>query len=147
MERHKGIPTGQPNSTVLMSSPMIRQSSLSSFLNHSLTGSVPEMVQKNLAGRIFGKLLICLCTIYSTFCQVHKSFRIFRTCIQFLSSRLITYCQSMNTVIASKFKEENKQRFRNPMVYNDYGLLVPSLYRNQYVYMSLRSRRYSNGRD
>lgn len=45
--RQTGIPIGQPNWTVLMSSPIWRRSALSSPLSHSLTGSVPvSEVQK-----------------------------------------------------------------------------------------------------
>ena len=58
MERHIGIPMGQPYSTVLISPPIIRLSSLSKPLSHSLTGSVPEDVLKNLAGRIFSESFI-----------------------------------------------------------------------------------------
>jgi len=46
---------GQPYSTVLISPPIIRLSSLSRSFSHSLTGSVPEAVLKNLAGRIFSE--------------------------------------------------------------------------------------------
>src|SRR5579884_2465396 len=53
--RQTGRPMGQPYSTVLMSPPIIRLSSLSSSFSHSLTGSVPEAVLKNLAGRIFSE--------------------------------------------------------------------------------------------
>src|SRR5215469_8367222 len=55
MERHTGMPMGQPYSTVLISPPIIRLSSLSRPFSHSLTGSVPEAVLKNLAGRIFSE--------------------------------------------------------------------------------------------
>src|SRR5579864_5411790 len=58
MERQTGIPTGQPYSTVLISPPIIRLSSLSRSFSHSLTGSVPEAVLKNLAGRIFSESFI-----------------------------------------------------------------------------------------
>src|SRR5215471_6671933 len=46
---------GQPYSTVLISPPITRLSSLSKPLSHSRTGSVPEVVLKNLAGRIFSE--------------------------------------------------------------------------------------------
>jgi len=49
---------GQPYSTVLISPPIIRLSSLSRSFSHSLTGSVPEAVLKNLAGRIFSESFI-----------------------------------------------------------------------------------------
>src|SRR6266581_8718306 len=58
MERQTGIPMGQPYSTVLISPPIIRLSSLSKSFSHSLTGSVPEAVLKNLAGRIFSESFI-----------------------------------------------------------------------------------------
>src|SRR5216684_6621993 len=58
MERQTGIPMGQPYSTVLISPPIIRLSSLSRSFSHSLTGSVPEAVLKNLAGRIFSESFI-----------------------------------------------------------------------------------------
>src|SRR5258708_16286960 len=58
MERQTGIPIGQPYSTVLISPPIIRLSSLSRSFSHSLTGSVPEAVLKNLAGRIFSESFI-----------------------------------------------------------------------------------------
>jgi len=47
MERHNGIPRGQPNSIVLISWPIIELSSLPNSFSHSLTGSVPEDVRKN----------------------------------------------------------------------------------------------------
>src|SRR5579884_733431 len=56
--RQTGRPMGQPYSTVLMSPPIIRLSSLSRAFSHSLTGSVPEAVLKNLAGRIFNESFI-----------------------------------------------------------------------------------------
>src|SRR5690348_15371348 len=62
MERHKGIPMGHPNSTVFMSSPIRRQSSRLNSFNHSLTGSVPEAVRKNLTAIILNWSLIKLCT-------------------------------------------------------------------------------------
>src|SRR5690348_3860170 len=55
MERHTGIPMGHPYSTVLISPPITRLSSLSRPLSHSRTGSVPEAVLKNRAGRIFSE--------------------------------------------------------------------------------------------
>src|SRR5438093_12906724 len=55
MERHTGIPMGQPYSTVLISPPIMRLSSLSRPLSHSRTGSVPEAVLKNRAGSIFSE--------------------------------------------------------------------------------------------
>src|SRR5258707_15529416 len=55
MERQTGMPMGQPYSTVLISPPIIRLSSLSRCFSHSLTGSVPEAVLKNLSGRIFSE--------------------------------------------------------------------------------------------
>src|SRR5260370_12216610 len=45
-------------SLVLISPPIIRLSSLSRSFSHSLTGSVPEAVLKNLAGRIFSESFI-----------------------------------------------------------------------------------------
>src|SRR5689334_10327751 len=53
---------GHPNSTVFMSSPITRQSSLLNSFNHSLTGSVPEAVRKNLTAIILNWSLIKLCT-------------------------------------------------------------------------------------
>src|SRR5690349_10346905 len=55
MERHTGIPMGHPYSTVLISPPIMRLSSLSRPLSHSLTGSLPEAVLKNRAGSIFSE--------------------------------------------------------------------------------------------
>jgi hypothetical protein len=40
-----GIPTGQPNSTVLMSSPMRFRSSEDNCFSHSRTGSPPDSVR------------------------------------------------------------------------------------------------------
>src|SRR5258708_1688234 len=45
-------------SLVLISPPIIRLSSLSRSFSHSLTGSVPQAVLKNLAGRIFSESFI-----------------------------------------------------------------------------------------
>src|SRR5260370_12994742 len=45
-----GIPTGHPNSTVLMSSPMRFRSSAESPLIQSRTGSLPASVRKKIAG-------------------------------------------------------------------------------------------------
>jgi len=39
--RHTGRPTGQPNSTVLMSLPITSRSSRGSESSHSRTGSLP----------------------------------------------------------------------------------------------------------
>src|SRR5208282_4286517 len=51
---HTGIPTGQPNSTVLMSSPMrFRSSDDGSPFSHSRTGSPPASVRKKIAGTRF----------------------------------------------------------------------------------------------
>src|SRR6266568_710312 len=47
---HTGIPMGQPNSTVLMSSPMRLRSSEERLFNQSRTGSPPASVRKKIAG-------------------------------------------------------------------------------------------------
>src|SRR5438876_8049171 len=47
-----GIPTGQPNSTVLMSSPMRFLSSVASRFNQSRTGYPPASVRKKIAGAL-----------------------------------------------------------------------------------------------
>src|SRR6516162_3376710 len=48
---HTGIPTGQPNSTVLMSSPIrLRSSGKGRLLSQSRTGSLPASVRKKIAG-------------------------------------------------------------------------------------------------
>src|SRR5258706_3361216 len=46
-----GMPTGQPYSTLLMSSPIRLRSSGESALSHSRTGSPPASVRKKIAGR------------------------------------------------------------------------------------------------
>src|ERR1700677_3468255 len=49
-----GIPTGQPNSTVLMSSPIrLRSSGDARLFNQSRTGSPPASVRKKIAGTCF----------------------------------------------------------------------------------------------
>ena len=48
--RTRGIPNGQRNCNVLMSSPMIRLSAAGSSLSHSRTGSRPADVEKKIIG-------------------------------------------------------------------------------------------------
>src|SRR5277367_4326747 len=49
--RQTGIPTGQPNSTVLISSPMrLRSSDEQRIFSHSRTGSPPAAVRKKMTG-------------------------------------------------------------------------------------------------
>src|SRR5580692_4253254 len=48
--RHTGIPTGHPNSTVLISSPMSLRSSGGRLFSHSRSGSPPDSVRKKIAG-------------------------------------------------------------------------------------------------
>jgi hypothetical protein len=50
-----GIPTGQPNSTALMSSPIMRRSSWTIALSQDRTGSVPASVRKKKAGIRFSR--------------------------------------------------------------------------------------------
>src|ERR1700684_1661819 len=74
IDLHVGIPTGQPNSTVLMSSPMQRLSFASSDFNHSRSGSLPAFVLKKTAGIRFvgtrrggvGPLIVAECTLRGT---------------------------------------------------------------------------------
>src|ERR1700722_670452 len=48
--RHTGMPIGQPNSTVLMSSPIrFRSSRDNRLFSHSRTGSPPASVRKKMA--------------------------------------------------------------------------------------------------
>ena len=50
-DRHTGIPTGHPNSTVLISSPMsLRSSGDGRLFSHSRSGSPPASVRKKIAG-------------------------------------------------------------------------------------------------
>src|ERR1700680_997573 len=49
-DRHTGIPTGHPNSTVLISSPMSLRSSGGRLFSHSRSGSPPPSVRKKIAG-------------------------------------------------------------------------------------------------
>src|SRR5258708_16675557 len=55
MKQKRGIRRAQLFSAFRIPPPIIRLSSLSRSFSHSLTGSVPEAVLKNLAGRIFSE--------------------------------------------------------------------------------------------
>jgi hypothetical protein len=50
---HTGMPTGQPNSMVFLSSPMRFRSSAGSVFNQARRGSPPASVQKKMAGILF----------------------------------------------------------------------------------------------
>src|SRR5260221_12362885 len=56
--RQARVPRANRYCAVLIPPPIIRLSSLSRSFSHSLTGSVPEAVLKNLAGRIFSESFI-----------------------------------------------------------------------------------------
>jgi hypothetical protein len=61
------MPIGQPNSTVLMSIPMVRRSSLARLLSQSRTGSLPDAALKKTARSRFPSLSDC--TIIGTLSQ------------------------------------------------------------------------------
>src|SRR6202142_3512582 len=66
-----GIPTGQPNSTVLMSSPIRFRSSLEGrFFSHSRTGSPPAAVRKKIAGTRLPSGLGVLAGVFGGICLV-----------------------------------------------------------------------------
>lgn len=65
IDLQSGIPTGQPNSAVLMSSPMILRSPAGRDNSQSRTGSFPASDSKNLAGNCF----ICF-----TYYMYHKRY-------------------------------------------------------------------------
>ena len=68
--RQSGIPTGQPNSAVRMSSPIALQSFGSRDKSHSRTGTLPFSDSKNRAGSLFFSP-IRECTIKGTIYQMY----------------------------------------------------------------------------